>query len=129
MVDDRPTRIVEQTAQVAAYNTRLEADLAVAKLGEAGIDAFIVADNLGGTFPMMQMITGGYKVMVLEEILEEATEIVFADEDVAAVTERPSQPAVLRYLAKLSPTQILGVVVLLAVSIGTTLYAVTQGTL
>ncbi|MCP4964432.1 MAG: hypothetical protein GY926_04285 [bacterium] len=120
---------MEQTSQVAAYNTRLEADLAVAKLGEAGIDAFIVADNLGGTFPMMQMITGGYKVMVLEEILEEAAEIVFADEDVPPGTGRPSQPAVLRYLAKLSPTQILGVLILLAVSIGTTLYAVTQGTL
>lgn len=121
--------MMAQTSQVAAYNTRLEADLAAAKLSEAGIDAFIVADNLGGTFPMMQMITGGYKVMVLDEVLDEATEIVFADEDVPASTEPPPQPALLRFLAKLSPAQILGVLVLLTVSIGTTLYAITQGTL
>ena len=116
------------TSQVAAYNTRLEADLVVAKLGEAGIDAFIVSDNLGGTFPMMQMITGGYKVMVLDEMFEEAEEIVFADEDPPTGT-RSQQPAVVRFLGRLSPTQVLVVLVLLAASIGTTLYAVTQGTL
>lgn len=120
---------MEPTSQVVAYNTRLEADLAVAKLSEAGIDAFIVADNLGGTFPMMQMITGGYKVMVLDETIEEAREIVFADEDIPEATDGPRQSAVVRFLGRLSPTQILGVLILLAVSIGTTLYAVTQGTL
>lgn len=119
---------MEPTTEVAAFNTRLEADLVVAKLAEAGIDAFVIADNLGGTFPMMQMITGGYKVMVLEAVADEATEIVDTDEDVAIV-ERSSRSAIFRFLAKLSPTQILGVVILLAASIAATLYAVTQGTL
>jgi ABC-type antimicrobial peptide transport system ATPase subunit len=119
---------MEPTTEVAAFNTRLEADLVVAKLAEAGIDAFVIADNLGGTFPMMQMITGGYKVMVLEAVADEATEIVDADEDVA-VSERSPQSAIFRFLARLSPTQILGVVILLAASIAATLYAVTQGTL
>ena len=42
--------MMEPTTEIAAYNTKLEADLVVAVLAEAGIDAFIVADNLGGTF-------------------------------------------------------------------------------
>ena len=67
---------MEPTSKVAALNTRLEAELVVAQLEEAGIDAFIVADNAGGTFPMMQMVTGGYKVMVLTAVADEATEIL-----------------------------------------------------
>jgi hypothetical protein len=55
---------MERTIQVAAFNTELEAELAKARLAEAGIDSFFAADNLGGTFPMMQMITGGFKVQV-----------------------------------------------------------------
>jgi hypothetical protein len=120
---------MEPTTEIAAFNTRLEADLVVAKLAEAGIDALIVADNLGGTFPMMQMITGGYKVMVLEAMAAEAREIAGADEDVTAVGHGSGRSAIFRFLAKLSPTQILGVLILLAASIAATLYAVTQGTL
>ena len=67
---------MEPTSKVAALNTRLEAELAVAQLAEAGIDAFILADNAGGTFPMMQMVTGGYKVMVLTAVADEATEVL-----------------------------------------------------
>ena len=67
---------MEPTTKIAAVNTRLEAELAVAQLAEAGIDAFIVADNAGGTFPMMQMVTGGYKVMVLTAVADEATEVL-----------------------------------------------------
>ena len=67
---------MESTTKVAALNTRLEAELAVAQRAEAGIDSFIVADNAGGTFPMMQMVTGGYKVMVLTAVADEATEVL-----------------------------------------------------
>jgi hypothetical protein len=67
---------MEPTTKIAALNTRLEAELAVAQLAEAGIDAFIIADNAGGTFPMMQMVTGGYKVMVLTAVADEATEVL-----------------------------------------------------
>lgn len=117
------------TKEVAAFNTKLEADLAVAKLAEAGIDAFIVADNLGGTFPMMQMITGGYRVMAVVTAAEEATEILDADEDIPAAEIAPRSPALFRVLGRLSPTQIVAVLALLAASITATLYAVTQGTL
>lgn len=120
---------MEPTTEVAAFNTRLEADLVVAKLSEAGIDAFVIADNLGGTFPMMQMVTGGYKVMVLEAVAAEAKEIVHADEDVALVDSGSGRSAIFRFLAKLSPVQIGGVLILLGASIAATLYAVTQGTL
>lgn len=123
--------MMEPTTEIAAYNTKLEADLVVAVLAEAGIDAFIVADNLGGTFPMMQMITGGYKVRVLETVAEEAREMVATDEagDRPASDQSPRRSAISRFLARLTPAQILGVLVLLATSIATTLYAVTQGTL
>lgn len=120
---------MEPTTEIAAFNTRLEADLVIAKLAEAGIDGFVVADNLGGTFPMMQMVTGGYKVMVPETMAEEATEIVSADEGPAARTKTPRRPALSRFLEKLSPTQVLGVIALLTASILGVLYAITQGTL
>jgi hypothetical protein len=67
---------MEQTTQVAAYNTELEADLAVARLADAGIDSLISADNLGGTFPMMQMITGGFKVQVRTGDEDRAREVL-----------------------------------------------------
>ncbi len=120
---------MEPTTEVAAFNTRLEAELVVAKLAEAGIDTFIVADNLGGTFPMMQMITGGYKVMVLEAVLEEAREIVGADEGLPESTAAAPRSPIFRFLARLTPTQIVGVLVLLTISMVGIIYAITRGTL
>lgn len=71
-------------APVAAYNSQLEADLVVARLGDSGIRAFVRADGLGGTFPGMPMATGGFQVMVAE-----------ADQDRgrAAILEMGSQAA------------------------------------
>ncbi len=120
---------MEPTAEIAAYNTALEAELVLAKLREAGIDGYVMADNLGGSFPMMQMITGGYKVMVPESQAEEAKEIAGADEDVPQPTERSPRSALFRVLARLSPTQVLAVVALVAASFIGIVYAVTQGTL
>lgn len=117
------------TEEIAAFNTRLEADLVVAKLDEAGIEAFVVADNLGGTFPMMQMLTGGYKVHVLVAMADEAREIAIADLDEPITETRSGKSAIGRALAGLSPTQTVGVLALLAASIGAILYSVTQGTL
>jgi hypothetical protein len=119
---------MEPTTQIAAYNTRLEADLVVAKLGEAGIDAFIVVDNLGGTFPMMQMVTGGYRVMVPETLADEATEIALADEEDHMLPE-PRRSALVRVLAGLTPTQGVVVLGLMAASLVAIVYAVTRGTL
>ncbi len=120
---------MEKTAEIAAFNTKLEADLAVAKLAEAGIDALVIADNLGGTFPMMQMITGGYKVHVLVAVADEAREIVEADLDEPVVESRSGRSAISRFLSRLTPTQAVGVLGLLAASVAATVYAITQGTL
>ena len=119
---------MEPTSEVAAFNTRLEADLVVAKLDEARITRFVTADNLGGTFPMMQMITGGYKVMVLDAVVEEAAEIIGADE---GNRERSSYrtPAIARFLARLTPIQGIALLAALAASIAATIHAVTRGTL
>ena len=119
---------MERTVEIAAYNTQLEADLVVAKLAEAGIEAVVLVDNLGGTFPMMQMITGGYKVHVLPMFEEEAREIVGADEG-TPVEARSERSAIVRFLSRLTPAQILGVLVLLGASFAATIVAVTRGTL
>ena len=96
--------MMEPTTKVAALNTRLEAELAVAQLAEAGIDAFIVADNAGGTFPMMQMVTGGYKVMVLTAVADEAAEVLgpMATEPTSA----GKPPGVLEVLRGFTPGQL-----------------------
>jgi hypothetical protein len=118
---------MEPTTQIAAFNSRLEADLVVAKLAEAGIDAYITADNLGGTFPMMQMMTGGYKVMVPESQADEAAEIAAADD--ADYVPSPRRSALYRVLVRLTPGQVVAVLGLVIVSIAAIIYAVTQGTL
>ena len=75
---DRSAGMMEETTEIAAFNTKLEADIAVARLADAGFDAFVLVDNAGGTIPLMQMTTGGYKVHVVvddaswaKEVLEE----------------------------------------------------------
>lgn len=50
--------------QVAAYSDRFEANLVVARLGEVGIPAYVSADDLGGTLPLMQLAEGGCRVLV-----------------------------------------------------------------
>lgn len=94
---------MEPTTEIAAFNTRLEADLVVAKLAEAGIDSFIAVDNLGGTFPMMQMTTGGYKVMVPESLAAEATAIATADDGYPIETDYAHRAALYRFLERLTP--------------------------
>lgn len=108
--------MMEPTSEVAALNTRLEAELVVAQLNEAGIDAFIVADNAGGMFPMMQMVTGGHKVMVLTAVADEATEVL-APGDEALARSDPPYSGPLDALGGFTPTQlaVLAVILLLVV--------------
>lgn len=113
---------MEPTTEIATFNTKLEADLVVALLAEAGIDAFIVADNLGGAFPMMQMITGGYKVMVLVAVADEAREMVDAPDPEL----RPERVAQSWELSRLTSAQLFGLFVLLFVSIPMTLFAMNR---
>ncbi len=114
---------MEPTTEIAALNTRLEAELAVAQLAEAGIDAFIVADNAGGTFPMMQMVTGGYKVMVLTAVADEATEVLGPLATDPASDSEP--PGVLEVLRGFTPRQLAVLaVIVFVVAIPLTAYTV-----
>jgi hypothetical protein len=81
---------MEETIQIAAFNTRLEADVAVARLADAGIDALIFADNLGDTFPSMQMTTGGYRLHVLVDDAGLAEEVL--EEHFAPIEYEPADP-------------------------------------
>lgn len=116
---------MEPTSEVAALNTRLEAELVVAQLAEAGIDAYIIGDNAGGTFPMMQMVTGGYKVMVLTAVADEAAEIVApTNPDAGDTTGSPQDPSV-DALRGFSPAQMAVLAaILLLVLIPITAYTV-----
>lgn len=97
--------MMEPTSEVAALNTRLEAELVVAQLNEAGIDAFIVADNAGGMFPMMQMVTGGHKVMVLTAVADEATEVL-APGDEGLIDSAASSSTPIDVLGGFTPAQL-----------------------
>lgn len=117
--------MMEPTSEVAALNTRLEAELVVAQLDEAGIDAFIVADNAGGTFPMMQMVTGGHKVIVLTAVADEAAEILAPDSTDLLDSEAAPSPSTDDALLGLSPIQLTALAVaLLLVLIPVTAYTV-----
>lgn len=114
---------MEPTSEVAALNTRLEAELAVAQLAEAGIDAFIVADNAGGTFPMMQMVTGGYKVMVLTAVADEATEVLGPMATDESADGEP--PGMLEVLRGFTPRQLAALaLIIFLVAIPLTAYTV-----
>jgi hypothetical protein len=114
---------MEPTSEIAALNTRLEAELVIAQLDEAGIDAFIIVDNAGGTFPMMQMVTGGYKVMVLTAVADEATEVLAPADQSFDGDSTPTGP--LDPIAGFSPTQLAALIaILLLVVIPVTAYAV-----
>jgi hypothetical protein len=82
---------MEETTEIAAFNTKLEADLTVARLADAGFDAIVLVDNAGGTIPLMQMTTGGYKVRVLVDDAPWAREVL--EEHFDPVEWTPPTPA------------------------------------
>ena len=78
---------------------------------------------------MMQMLTGGYKVMVPETQAEEATEIAIADDDQPRPDPISGRSAAFRVLSRLTGGQILLVLGLFAASLIGIVYGITQGTL
>ena len=104
---------MEPTSEVAALNTLLEAELVVAQLAEAGIDAYITGDNAGGTFPMMQMVTGGYKVMVLTAVADEAAEVLAPTNPDAGDTAELAPGPSLDALRGFTPAQMVALAALL----------------
>ena len=63
---------------VGEYNRRFDADLAVAMLDSAGIEAVIVSDTNPET-GNASLSAGGYQVVVRDEIREDATELLAAE--------------------------------------------------
>jgi putative signal transducing protein len=61
---------------VHTFNTRQEADLAVSALDAAGIEATIRADNGGSMQPAMSWVGVGIQVIVRQEDVAEARDIL-----------------------------------------------------
>jgi Putative prokaryotic signal transducing protein len=61
---------------VQAYGTRPEAELAVSELDAAGIPAMIQSDSVGGMREHMAWSGAGYKILVREEDLADATALL-----------------------------------------------------
>lgn len=121
---------MEETTQIATFNTKLEADVAVARLADAGIDSFILADNLGNTFPSMQMITGGYKVHVVVDDATLAEEVLaehFDHIEYEPVDPQPGDGTGIEWIRSTRLRIILTVLTVVAVL--AVAYSVTQGTL
>jgi hypothetical protein len=62
------------------FPSRIEADMAQGILEAEGIEAVVMADDAGGTYPMLQFIRG-VKLMVAAEDKARAQEILAAMED------------------------------------------------
>ena len=61
---------------VARFENREEAEIARAALAEAGIEAMVSADDVGG----MVHLTNGVEVKVMEEKAEEAKAIIHEED-------------------------------------------------
>ena len=61
---------------VYAFGSRPEADMAVSALDAAGIDAIIQADSGGGMRPHLAWAGVGFQILVREEDLVEARNIL-----------------------------------------------------
>ena len=73
MADDSKTAD-ERLVVVRTFLNRIDADLAQGALESAGIDAVVSADDAEGNQPGLWM--GGVRVLVREDDLEEATEVL-----------------------------------------------------
>ncbi|CAN5387334.1 hypothetical protein BH10BAC6_BH10BAC6_03400 [soil metagenome] len=75
---------------LAQFDSEIEAQLVEAQLRDAGIDYHVVHDDAGGTLPSLTA-SNGVKVMVFEDDLEEAREILEA----RATDDDPLPPDIL----------------------------------
>jgi hypothetical protein len=66
--------------KVATFNNEAEAELARGRLEEAGIQAFVAADDAGGMYPVFQMVRG-VKLLVAPVDADSAREILAPDEE------------------------------------------------
>ena len=67
---------MSDTTCIKIYSTRSEAELAKTLLESHEIESMISADDCGGFRPYLASTTGGVKLLVLEEMAEEAKKIL-----------------------------------------------------
>lgn len=61
--------------EVGLYGSSTEAEVVRARLDANGVEALVQADNAGGTLPTIS-VTGGVRVLVREEDLPEAMDVL-----------------------------------------------------
>jgi len=61
---------------VHAFASGPEAEMAKGALESAGIDAMIQADSAGGTTPYLAWASGGFKILVRDEDVAAAREVL-----------------------------------------------------
>jgi len=58
------------------YNNRTEAELVKSILESSGIEAVVSADDCGGSYPNLSLVTGGTRLLVKEEDAQKAREVL-----------------------------------------------------
>jgi hypothetical protein len=61
---------------VESFASRPDADMAKSALEAAGIDSMIQADSIGGMRPHVAWASGGFKLLVREEDVDAAREVL-----------------------------------------------------
>ena len=61
---------------VHAFSNQAEAEIAKGALTAAGIESMIQADSVGGMRPHIAWSSGGFRLLVREDDLEEALEVL-----------------------------------------------------
>jgi cell division protein FtsN len=76
---------------VATFGTRSEAEIVQGLLASAGIDASISADDAGGAYPFV-VLSGGAQLLVDENDVEAATQVLASETDQILRKELACQP-------------------------------------
>ena len=70
---------LDDAVVLETFSNRIEAEMAAGLLESEGIEAMVMADDAGGTYPMLQFIRG-VRLMVFKEDEARAREILLAEE-------------------------------------------------
>jgi len=91
-------------ATIDRFSSRAEAELACGLLSSHGIEAYVRGDDAGGAYPQLPFTMGGMVVVVPDERLEEARDLLDGPDDRSSTTSTsapvttPRRPGWLRVL-------------------------------
>ena len=66
---------LDDAVVLETFSNRIEAEMAAGLLESEGVEAMVMADDAGGTYPMLQFIRG-VRLMVFKEDVARAREIL-----------------------------------------------------